>query len=485
LHKLKQQAIRGVFWASAENWSRQLISLVVFMVLARILAPSEIGLYAIVTVVIALMQIFLDNGIGEAIVQRRDLDPDHLDAGFWTNTLLSIVLCCAAMLLAGTFAALFGDPALVDLIPVASLVIVIGSLSSIQQALLRRSLDFRSLAMRTVASILVSGAVGVGMALAGYGVWALAGQQITERAVGAAVLWSRSAWRPRWRLSGTHVLQLLPYSAGMIGSQALVFVQHQFDRFMIGLMLGPVALGIYSLSVKILDSFAGMLFYGTASASFSTFTKLQGQPDRLREAVFLMSRFSSMLGFPFFVGLAVTAPDLIRIVFGTKWEGSGDILQVLALTGIPWLFGTSAGTVTRAAGKADWYLAMTALSVGLKVVLLLIFAGKGLYILPVAFTVGDFVMIPLFILVTRAVIPVSLWAYLRCHADAVAASAVMAVAVLTVQSRLPGSMEVWQKFAVSVSAGVIVYALCIAAIAWPTLKRMTALLSVRGVPGTS
>ena len=93
----------------------------------------------------------------------------------------------------------------------------------------------------------------------------------------------------------------------MIGSQALVFVQHQFDRFMIGLMLGPVALGIYSLSVKILDSFAGMLFYGTSSASFSTFTKLQGQPDRLRDALFLMSRFSSMLGFPFFVGLAVTA----------------------------------------------------------------------------------------------------------------------------------------------------------------------------------
>lgn len=201
--------------------------------------------------------------------------------------------------------------------------------------------------MRTVASILVSGVVGVGMALSGYGVWALAGQQIAEKTVGAAVLWSRSEWRPRRRLSRPHVLQLLPYSAGMIGSQALVFVQHQFDRFMIGLMLGPVALGLYSLSVKILDSFAGMLFYGTSSASFSTFTKLQGQPDRLRDALFLMSRFSSMLGFPFFVGLAVTAPDLIRIVFGAKWEGSGDILQVLALTGIPWLFATSAGTVTR------------------------------------------------------------------------------------------------------------------------------------------
>lgn len=82
MSSLKQRAIQGVFWASAENWSRQLISLVVFMVLARILAPSDIGLYAIVTVVITCMQIFLDNGIGEAIVQRRYLEPDHLDAGF-------------------------------------------------------------------------------------------------------------------------------------------------------------------------------------------------------------------------------------------------------------------------------------------------------------------------------------------------------------------------------------------------------------------
>jgi hypothetical protein len=117
--------------------------------------------------------------------------------------------------------------------------------------------------------------------------------------------------------------------------------------------------------------------------------------------------------------------------------------------------------------------------------LLLIFAGKGLYVLTIAFTIGDFVMIPLFILVTKAVIPMKSWAYLRCHADAVAGSAVMAVAVMTVQSHLPGSLGAWQRFTVSVSAGVAVFAKFIAAIAWPTVKRMTALIAMRGAPGTS
>jgi PST family polysaccharide transporter len=483
LRSLKQRAIHGIFWASAENWSRQLISLIVFMVLARILAPADIGLYAIVTVVIALMQIFLDNGVGEAIVQRRELEPDHLSAGFWVNTIVSVALAGAAIFLANSIAALFGEPALKSLIPVASLIIVIGSLSSIQQALLRRNLDFRSLAMRTVASILISGVIGVGMALAGYGVWALAAQQIAEKTVGAVVLWARSEWRPQWRLSAAHALHLLPYSASMIGSQALVFLQHQFDRFMIGLAMGPVALGIYSLSVKILDSFAGMLFYGTASASFTAFSKLQDQPDKLREALFLMSRFSSLLGFPVFVGLAVTAPDLIQIVFGSKWEGSGEILQVLALTGIPWLFATSAGTVTRAAGKADRHLAMTAASVGLKVGLLLIFADKGLYVLAVAFTVGDFVMIPVFMLVAKSVILMGAWAYLRCYLDAIAGAAVMAGAVIAVQAHLPVPMEAWLRFVIGAGAGAAVYALCIAIIAWPTVKRMAALIAMRGAPG--
>lgn len=128
---------------------------------------------------------------------------------------------------------------------------------------------------------------------------------------------------------------------------------------------------------------------------------------------------------------------------------------------------------------------MTAVSVGLKVALLMIFAGQGLYVLTIAFTVGDFIMIPLFVLVTRAVVPMSPWAYLRCYADAVAGAAVMAVAVLTVQSRLPASMETWQKFAVSVGAGVVVYAACIAVIAWPTVKRMMTLIAMRGAPGTS
>jgi O-antigen/teichoic acid export membrane protein len=475
--------MRGAFWASAENWSRHLISLVIFMVLTRILAPAEIGLYAIVTIVITLMQIFLDTGIGEAVVQRRDLEPDHLNAGFWANMILSCVLAVGAIVLAGPIADLFDEPALRNLIPVASLIIVLGSLSTIQQALLRRSLDFRALAIRTVLSILISGTVGLTMALAGYGVWSLAGHQITEKAVGALVLWWRSEWRPRWSLSWPHALQLLPYSANMIGSQALVFVQHQFDRFFIGLFLGPVALGVYSLSVKILDSFAGILFNGTAAASFTTFARLQGQPDKLRDALFLISRFSSLVGFPCFVGLAVTAPDLIHTVFGSKWEGSADILRVLALTGIPWLFASSAGIVTRSAGRANWYLAMTALSVGLKVVLLLLFTHQGLYTLTVAFTIGDYAMMPAFVYVTKAVVPMRTVDYLRCYLDAIAGSVIMAAAVIAVQANLPADIASYLRFIVAAIAGAIVYALSMAIIAWPTLKRVTSLITMRGTPG--
>jgi PST family polysaccharide transporter len=477
---LKQRAVRGAFWASAENWSRQLVSLIIFMVLARILTPMEIGLYAIVTIVVTLMQIFLDNGVGEAIVQRRDLDPEHVDAGFWVNMALSAVLAATAALSAGTLAGLFGEPDLANLIPVASLIILIGSLSSTQQALLRRSLDFRTLAIRTVASIVISGAVGIGMALSGFGVWALAGHQITERAVGAAVLWWSSDWRPRCRVSARHVRDLLPYSAHMVGSQALVFVQHQVDRFVIGLVLGPAALGVYSLAVKILDSFASMLFNGTANASFAAFARLQGQPERQRDALFLITRFSSLVGFPCFVGLAVTAPDLIHMVFGTKWEGAADILQVLAMTGIPWLLATNAGTVTRSAGRSGWFLTMTAASVGLKVVLLAALAGQGLYILTIGFTLGDYAMIPAFVLVTRLVVPMHTVSYLRCFADALLGCAVMAAAVLVLQAELPPGLDAYLRFGLSALTGSVVYALTVAAVAWPTLRSMAALVTPRG-----
>jgi O-antigen/teichoic acid export membrane protein len=485
LLSLKQRAIRGAFWASAENWSRQFISLVIFMVLARILAPTEIGLYAIVTIVITLTQIFLDSGVGEAIVQRRDLEPEHIDAGFWGNMGLSVLLAGSAALLAGTISDLFGEPALGELIPVASLIILIGSLSSTQQALLKRNLDFRTLAIRTVASVLISGAVGITMALTSFGVWALAGHQITERTVSAVILWWSSDWRPRRRLSWHHARDLLPYSSHMIGSQALVFVQHQVDRFVIGLVLGPAVLGVYSLAVKILDSFASMLFNGTANASFATFTKLQGHPERQRDALFLISRFSSIVGFPCFVGLAVTAPDLIHMVFGTKWEGAAEILQVLALTGIPWLLATNAGTVTRSAGQSGWYLTMTAASVGLKVVLLLALTGQGLYALTVAFTLGDYAMIPAFILATKLVVPMRTTSYLRCFADALLGCALMAGAVIALQAALPQGLDAYVRFILSALAGAAVYSATVAAIAWPTVKNMTTLIAMRGAAQSS
>ncbi|CAN5261090.1 lipopolysaccharide biosynthesis protein [soil metagenome] len=471
--------MRGAFWASLENWGRQSISLIVFMVLARIVAPADIGLYAIVAIVITLMQVFLDTGVGDAIVQRSEIDAEHLDAGFWSNMALSVALALAAAVLAGPIAALFGEPDLRRLLPVASLIIVLGSLSTVQQALLKRNLDFKPLAIRTLSSILVAGALGIWMARTGHGVWALIAQQITEKAIGTIQLWWRSDWRPRLAFSRPHARDLLPYSANMIGTRALVFLQKQFDRFFVGLLLGPVALGLYTLAGRILDSFSSILFDGVAMASVSTFARLQGEADRLREAVFLVCRFSSLIGFPCFVGLALVAPDLIRAVFGAKWDGTAEVLRVLALTGIPWLFATMAAVVTRASGHMKWFLSMMSAMVALKVILLLTFTRLGLYPLIVAFTLGDFAMIPLYVWITRSMVPMRALDYLRCFGDAVLACAVMAAAVLAVQVNLPPEMASWLRCLLPAVAGALAYAGCVLLVARPTLKRFSALLAIR------
>jgi O-antigen/teichoic acid export membrane protein len=318
------------------------------------------------------------------------------------------------------------------------------------------------------------------MALSGFGVWSLAGQQITERTVSAAVLWWSSDWRPRWRLSPRHALDLLPYSSNMVGSQALVFAQHQVDRFIIGIILGPASLGIYSLAVKILDSFASMLFNGLANASFAVLAKLQPNSDKQRQVLFLISRFCSILGFPCFVGLAVTAPELISMIFGAKWEGAADILRVLALTGLPWLFATNAAMVTRAAGRSSLFLAMTAASVGLKLVLLLTLAGQGLIVLTIGFTLGDYVMIPAFILTTRMVVSMRTVDYLRCYVDAVIGCAVMAVAVIAVQAEFPAGLDAYLRFILSAFVGIGVYAATITVIAWPTVRTVMNMIATRG-----
>ena len=193
---LRQKAAKGVAWSAIENLGTQAIYFVVFLVLARLLQPEEFGLVSLAGVFISFMMVFADQGLSDAIVQRQDLEPEHLDTAFWINLGICALLAIFTFAAAGSVSSFFHQPQLKPIIAWLSLSFLFNGFSSVQQSLLRRQLAFRALAVRSLVATFASGIVGVVMALMGFGVWSLVAQQLINRVLAILGLWWASDWRP-------------------------------------------------------------------------------------------------------------------------------------------------------------------------------------------------------------------------------------------------------------------------------------------------
>ena len=186
---IRKKTTTAVIWSAAQGWGGQLIAFVVYALLARYLEPRDFGLVAMAGVFIAFTQVFVDQGLSIAIVQRDELTASHLDTAFWTNIGAGLGLAALCAILAKFIGALYQQPELVPVLQVLSLVLLINSFCSVQSSLLRRRLEYKPLATATLSGTLSGGIVGVGMAISGYGIWSLVGQQLTARSVQLIMLW--------------------------------------------------------------------------------------------------------------------------------------------------------------------------------------------------------------------------------------------------------------------------------------------------------
>ena len=193
---LETRAARGLTWTLIDTWGTQILGLIVFAVLTNRLLPEQFGLVALATVFVSFATLFVDQGLGDALIQRKTVSRSQIDTAFWVAVGTGSLLTLAGIVLAGPISALLDQPDLAPILQVLSFIFVLVALSSIQTALLRREMRFRGLAIRRLAAVAVGGIVGVTMAFANYGAWALVGQQLAAAATTVVALWTVSPWRP-------------------------------------------------------------------------------------------------------------------------------------------------------------------------------------------------------------------------------------------------------------------------------------------------
>jgi PST family polysaccharide transporter len=445
-------------WATVDNWGRQIVSLTVLLIMARLLSPTEFGLFGIVAVVQALMLVVLDEGVGEAILQKRTLEPAHIDSAFWLNLAGAFATILAGIAVAGTVASWFQQPELKPLIIVMSVSLIPGALGSIQQALLRRSFAYDALAMRSILGVVSGGVAAVVLAWQGAGVWSLVAQLIIEKVVGTAVLWWRSSWRPGLRWSHSHVRELLPYASKIILSRGVLFGYKQMDRFIVGLYLGPAVLGAYTFAHRIYDTVVALLLQAGNNVAFSAFAQLSPDTARLRIAYYQVTETISLAAFPAFIGLSLLAPDAVQLVFGAEWRLAGAVLQVISLIGIPALSGGFVNTLMRASGRPGLFLAVAAAAAAGNILLVLAVISYGAVAAAWALVARALAFMPIEYLILRRLIGVRAGEYITRYAPATTATAAMALGVILVRSAFPDS-HAHLALAAEIAAGAAVYGL--------------------------
>lgn len=455
---IREKAIQGVLWSALQNWGSQVGSLLVFFLLARLLTPEAFGLVAMANIFLAFMQIFLQQGFAQSLIQRQDLGPDHIDTAFWTNLAIGACLTGFGLIAAGWVAAQFQQPQLVPILQVLSLLFLITACGNVQQALLERAFNFRATATRALAATLVGGVAGIGLALTGFGVWSLVGQQVIQELIGTLVLWQASDWRPRFKVSLPHFWQLFHFGMPILGFNFLNFLNSRADDLLIGYFLGAAPLGYYSIAYRILGVMQQLLVQTSQQIALPTFSRLQSDLEQFRQAFYTATQLTSLIAFPAFLGVLALAPELVVMLFGEQWIPSIPVLQVLSLAGIFQSISFFKSSVFMAMGKPSWSLWLSLLTVVLNLIGFSIAVRWGIVAVAAAFVIRGYLVFPIGQWAVSRLIHVPVLTYIKQFTAPLVSAIMMTGFVVFIKNWLLGITSAY-ILVVSISAllGALLY----------------------------
>lgn len=323
----------GVIWSLIQNWGLRLGGLIVFMILARILSPAEMGLFAAATTVIAFCALFVDSGLSEAIVQAREVTPKQLSSVFVLNLASALALVFGLWVGASAIAAYFKLSELVWILRASCLSILFSAFTFSQMAMCRRAFAYKRLASVTIGATLFAGAVAIGMALRGAGVWSLVAQTLLTAAYTASMLWRRPEWQLQWGFEWREVKGLASYGVQRLLTSLLDFANTRLIDLILVAGYGVATLGLYTVGARVYQALMQVLCSAILDIAHNAFSRLADDLPRLRNAYYGAMELAAATSMPIFLLLAALAPELNRTLFGSKWAGADQVFVPLLLLG--------------------------------------------------------------------------------------------------------------------------------------------------------
>lgn len=353
---MKNKTISNLMWRFAERIGAQGVSFIVSIILARLLSPNDYGTVSLITVILAILQVFVDSGLGNALIQKKHVDDVDFSTVFYFNLLVCILLYLIMFFSAPIISIFYNNRDLTNLIRVISLTLIISGVKNIQQAYVARNLMFKKFFYSTIGGTIASAIIGIAMAYKGLGVWALVGQQLSNALIDTIILWITVKWRPIFVFSVKKLNVLFSYGWKLLVSSLLDTGYNNLRQLVIGKVYSPQDLGFYNKGQQFPSLIVTNVNTSIDSVLLPVMSQEQDNPSKIKSMTRKAIRTSSYMMWPLMIGLAIIAKPLISLLLTDKWLPCVPYLQIFCFSYALWPIHTANLNAIKAMGRSDMFL---------------------------------------------------------------------------------------------------------------------------------
>lgn len=386
---LKYSIISGIAWQYIQRIGDQMIHFVVSLILARLLAPEDFGTIALLGVFIAISNIFIDSGLGHALIQRKEVDNIDASSVFYLNVVVSLILYSIVFLCAPLVANFYEMPQITMLLRILAIQVVIMAFGCVQQSMLVRQMKFKFKFYIGMFSVIVSSATGIGMAYSGMGVWSIVFSQLVSQLCTSIGLWYFIAWRPKWTFSWQRIKSLFSYSSRILGGSIINIIYNNIYNLVIGKRYSSSDLGFYNrgqlLPTTVID---------TASTSFNSvlfpaLSSIQDDKARYKALIRRSAKITSFVVFFLAALMLAFSPEIIRLLLGEKWIPAVPFMGIVCCTVCMNPLIVINQTISTSLGKSNFYMKTTLVSKFIAIGLITLGSLYGVYVMVIAGAVAN------------------------------------------------------------------------------------------------
>lgn len=326
---LKSKSVKGASWSFIDSMATQGITFLVGIILARLLSPGEYGLIGIITIFISIFNSIVDSGFSNALIRKTDADDKDYNTCFYTNLAFSIVLFAVLFFSAPFISSFFNEPQLIPLLRVMAIIIIINAFAIIQRTIITKRIDFKTQTKISVITAALSGIVGISMAYMGFGVWALAIQQICRQLFQTLFLWFFNRWWPSFVFSIESFRYLWGFGWKLLVSGLLNTAWMEIYQVVIGKCYTPASLGLYTRAQQFASLFSSNITGVVQRVSYPVLSSIKDDKERLKGAYKRVIRSTMLITFVCMLGLFAVSKSLVLVLLGEKWIDCVPMMRIV------------------------------------------------------------------------------------------------------------------------------------------------------------